>query len=101
LLQMSRQVLLIKTEKTRMKLALADMSEVALVGDDKANFILFRTAKKHALMAHLISSGILIRDQSKQLNLENCLRITIGNPLQNKQLLAEIASFFAQQEQTT
>ncbi len=100
LLQMSQQVLAIKAEKTRMKHALAEIKEVALVGDDKANFILFRTAKKQALMAYLVSNGILLRDQSKQLNLEHCLRITIGNPQQNEQLLAEIASFFAQQEQT-
>ena len=100
LLQMSRQVLAIKAEKASMKQALTAMPQVELVGDDKANFILFRSAKKQALMDHLVSHGILIRDQSKQLNLEHCLRITIGTPQQNEQLLAEITSFFAQQEQT-
>lgn len=100
LLQMAQQVVAIKAEKARMKQSLEEMNEVELVGDDKANFILFRTAKKQALMDHLVSNGILIRDQSKQLNLDHCLRITIGSPQQNEQLLAEIASFFAQQEQT-
>jgi histidinol-phosphate aminotransferase len=100
LLQMSQQVLAIKAEKAKLKQALAEMAEIELVGDDKANFILFRSVQKQALMAYLVDNGILIRDQSKQLNLDNCLRITIGNPQQNEQLLAEIASFFAQQEQT-
>ena len=100
LLKMSQQVLEIKAQKAKMKLALEDINEIVLVGDDKANFILFRSTKKQALMDHLVANGLLIRDQSKQLNLEHCLRITIGNPQQNEQLLAAIASFFAQQEKS-
>ena len=96
--QMSQQVLAIKSEKVKIKQSLEQLEGIELVGDDKANFVLFRYSKKQALMDYLVSNGILIRDQSKQLNLENCLRITIGNTLQNEQLLANIASFFALQE---
>ena len=51
-------------------------------------------------MAHLVANGILIRDQSKQVNLDNCLRITVGSPEQNKQLLSEISRFFTLQTST-
>jgi histidinol-phosphate aminotransferase len=98
--QMSQQVLAIKSEKDKIRQSLEQREGIELVGDDKANFVLFRYSKKQALMDYLVSNGILIRDQSKQLNLENCLRITIGNTQQNEQLLANIASFFAQQEQS-
>ena len=98
--QMNQQVINIKAERSNIKQKLAQIADIELVGDDKANFVLFRHQQKQALMDYLVSNGILIRDQSKQLNLENCLRITIGNTQQNEQLLANIASFFAQQEKT-
>ena len=44
-----------------------------------ANFVLFRTPLKTEIFDGLKAQGILIRDQSKQLQLENCLRISIGS----------------------
>lgn len=44
-----------------------------------ANFVLFRTSLKQEIFDALIANNILIRDQSKQLQLENCLRVTIGS----------------------
>jgi len=47
-----------------------------------ANFVLFRTVdltNKHFIFNCLEQQGILIRDQSKQLQLSNCLRISIGD----------------------
>jgi len=47
-----------------------------------ANFVLFRTVdltNKHFIFNCLEQQGILIRDQSKQLQLGNCLRISIGS----------------------
>lgn len=93
----SQQVQLINGQKALLKKALMAIAQVALVGNDKANFILFRTAHKQGLMDHLVRQGILIRDQSKQVNLENCLRITVGSEQQNKQLLSEISRFFTNQ----
>jgi histidinol-phosphate aminotransferase len=47
-----------------------------------ANFVLFKTTdstSKHFIFNCLEQQGILIRDQSKQLQLSNCLRISIGS----------------------
>ncbi|MEW6981843.1 histidinol-phosphate transaminase [Colwelliaceae bacterium 6471] len=44
-----------------------------------ANFVLFSTQKKDLIFNALAQQGILIRDQSKQLQLDNCLRISIGS----------------------
>ena len=95
---MRDQVGVLQQEKHRLKARLCNFPDVALIGDDKANFVLFRHPQKQALMDHLVAQGILIRDQSKQLNLDNCLRITVGNAGQNDRLLDQMASFFAQQE---
>ncbi len=95
---MHKQLTIIENQKRLIVNRLQKINSVSLVGDDKANFVLFKTPFKQALMDHLVSKGILIRDQSKQLNLENCLRITVGNEQQNKRLLSEIESFLAKQD---
>lgn len=54
-----------------------------------ANFILFRcisAEEKTRLFDTLVAKNILIRDQSKQLQLENCLRISIGSEEEITQL---------------
>ena len=44
-----------------------------------ANFILFQCKNKDIVFNVLQAQGILIRDQSKQPQLDNCLRISIGS----------------------
>jgi histidinol-phosphate aminotransferase len=96
--QMAEQVEYLRQQKQSVKQKLSQFSELELVGDDKANFILFRHPQKQALMDFLVANAVLIRDQSKQVNLDNCLRITLGTQQQNDKLLALMASFFKQQE---
>lgn len=98
--QMNSQVDYLQQQKHWVKQQLAQLPDVQLVGDDKANFILFRHPQKQALMDFLVANSVLIRDQSKQVNLDNCLRITLGTEQQNQKLLALMASFFTQQEKT-
>jgi histidinol-phosphate aminotransferase len=93
---MASQVQAIKIEKDNLKQQLGKFTSIELVGDDKANFILFRCAQKQALMDKLVSHKMYIRDQSKQRNLQNCLRITIGSAEQNTHLLALISQFYQQ-----
>lgn len=47
-------------------------------------------------MEYLVSQGMLIRDQSKQMNLQHCLRATVGNEEQNLRLRNLITEFFNQ-----
>lgn len=95
--RVQEQVSYLNNERSRLRDALASCPGIELVGDVKANFILFRFAQSQALMAYLVSEGMLIRDQSKQLNLNQCLRATVGNADQNDRLLSLIDAFIAQQ----
>jgi histidinol-phosphate aminotransferase len=55
-----------------------------------ANFILFRCInlqEKERIFDTLVEKNILIRDQSKQIQLENCLRISIGSEQEITQLI--------------
>ncbi len=93
---MQQQVEFLREQKLAMKEQLVAIGDITLVGDDKANFILFRTKAKTALMQYLVENNVLIRDQSKQLNLENCLRITLGDRAENAKLIDLISHFFEQ-----
>lgn len=100
LMQMAEQVDYLQQQKAWVKQQLSQYPALELVGDDKANFILFRHPQKQALMDFLVANSVLIRDQSKQVNLNNCLRITLGNQQQNEKLLSLMTSFFTQQEKS-
>lgn len=91
---MTSQVEYLQGEQNWLKEQLTQFPDLSLVGGQFANFLLYRTANKQATMDHLVANGMLIRDQSKQLFLENCLRITIGNREENQQLLTLIAQFY-------
>ncbi len=65
-----------------------------------ANFILFKTVDsqtKSFIFSCLEQQGILIRDQSKQIQLENCLRISIGSEQELSILKQTIAQAIATQ----
>lgn len=98
--QMTEQVEYLQQQLQVVKQQLSQFPDIELVGDDKANFILFRHPQKQRLMDFLVANSVLIRDQSKQINLHNCLRITLGTEQQNEKLLALVASFFNQQEKS-
>lgn len=54
----------------------------------QTNFLLFRTPVPAAqLFERLLDRGVLVRDVSTQPLLENCLRVTIGNPEENRRFL--------------
>ncbi|TLU61187.1 histidinol-phosphate transaminase [Thalassotalea litorea] len=57
-------------------------SWVSDVFSSKANFVLFRITSKaicETFFRYMSSNGVLIRNQSKQLALANCLRVSIGS----------------------
>jgi len=67
------------------------------VFETDANFILFRTKNettKTFIFKQLEQKNILIRDQSKQLHLDNCLRISIGSEEEINTLTQTISNAF-------
>lgn len=91
---MQSQVSYLQEEQTWLATQLANVPDMTLVGHQFANFLLYRTGQKQNLMDFLVSNGMLIRDQSKQLYLENCLRITVGNREENQKVVTLIQQFY-------
>jgi len=52
-----------------------------------ANFILFRTQNAVAVFRRLLKQGVLVRNVSDQGRLQNCLRVTVGSPTENRAFL--------------
>jgi histidinol-phosphate aminotransferase len=94
LARLHQQVDYLQTQKKVLVERIATLPQLSVVGGLHANFILVRAKNKQGLMDYLVSQGMLIRDQSKQQQLDNCLRISIGNEQQNERLLALIAQFY-------
>ncbi len=58
-----------------------------------ANFVLVKTTDAKGIYNHLVNHKIIIRDRSKVALCEGCLRITVGTPEENQQLISILQSF--------
>lgn len=58
-----------------------------------ANFILVKTTDAKAIYSFLVERGIIVRDRSRVILCEGCLRITIGTPQENKLLIETLKDF--------
>lgn len=65
------------------------------VAESATNFILIRLQNAEQLMAAAAEQGILLRNQSAQKGLHNCVRISIGSAEENQQLLTFLNHFFS------
>ncbi len=92
---MREQVSYLMDEQARVRQHLSNKSEFTLIGGTGANFVLFQYTYRTQLMQYLIDNGMLIRDQSKQLGLTDCLRMSIGSHEQNDRFLSLIDNYLA------
>ncbi len=93
--QMKSQLDDILVQKQIIKEALDKLDYVYEQIPSASNFILFRTEHKQALFKTLVEAGILIRDYSKQVLLDNSLRISVGSAQETQALLAVMNAFKA------
>lgn len=67
--------------------ALNKLPFVVKVYPSEANFILIKTTDANGIYNKLLDQKIVIRNRTKEQLCDNCLRITIGTPKENKLLL--------------
>lgn len=72
---------------------LEELPFVDRVFPSDANFILVKTENASAIYDYLTSKGIVVRNRSKVELCEGCLRITIGTPEENKQLVSVLKEY--------
>ena len=77
----------LREERERVAEALMNMSGIERVWPSEANFLLVRASAPAQIVAAARRGGFLIRDFSWDKFTRDCLRITIGSPVQNERLL--------------
>ena len=86
----SSEVALIMSERTRLAEELAKLPRVSKVWPSDANFLLVEVDDARGLYGELLDAQVIVRDRSKVLNCGGCLRITVGTPEENDRVLAVI-----------
>jgi len=87
----SREVRLITCERQRVRTRLEGLRGVFEVFPSDANFILFRCRDAGGVCEELLRRQIVVRDRSRVPGLDDCIRLTIGNPEENDTVLRELA----------
>lgn len=77
----------IKSERSRVAAELTKLPLVKDVFPSEANFLLVRIEGAAEIYHELVGSMIVVRDRSQVVRCSDCLRITIGTPEENDQLL--------------
>lgn len=83
-------VKMIKTEREILRGELSKLKIVEKVYPSDANFLLTKVKDAKATYNRLVAKGIITRDRSNIVLCDNCLRITVGTPAENKSLLNEL-----------
>ncbi|MDH5381154.1 MAG: histidinol-phosphate transaminase [Cyclobacteriaceae bacterium] len=87
------QVKEILSEKNKLISALEKNSRVMKIYPSSANFLLVKFNEAKRLYHYMIEHKMMIRDRTHEAHCENCLRITIGTPEENKQFLNLLENF--------
>jgi histidinol-phosphate aminotransferase len=75
------------TEREKLKNELLNLSNIEAVFPSEANFLLVKMKEARNIYEQLCDKGIIVRDRSKVILCEDCLRITIGTESENKILI--------------
>lgn len=86
-----RRVKLLQSERERLAIAFGALPGITRVWPSDANFLLLETPDPKRFVAAAKAGGVLIRDFSWDPYLPSCIRITVGNPDQNNQLLQAVS----------
>ena len=97
---MQRRVAEIKASRESLIESLRDLPLVEKVFPSESNYILVRFIDGKKVFKALWDQGIILRDQSSQPGLANCLRITIGTQIENTRVIEAIAAISENQQST-
>ena len=78
---------IILDERNKLIDSLNELSFIIKVYPSDSNFILIKVDDADLRYKQLIEKGIVLRNRSKELLCDNCLRITIGTPYENELLI--------------
>lgn len=87
----TQNIQLLQEEKQKMIAQLSELSNIREIYPSNANFLLIKVNDANTLYKYLISKNIIIRNRNSVI--KNCLRISIGTPIENELLIQELKRF--------
>ena len=75
------------SEREKLKTELLNIPDTEIVYPSDANFLLLKIKDARKIYEQLCTEGIIVRDRSKVVLCDDCLRITIGTPDENLKLI--------------
>ncbi|MCP4439579.1 MAG: histidinol-phosphate aminotransferase family protein [Aureispira sp.] len=78
-------------ERDRMVDVLSQLKFVESVRPSDANFLLVETERSELVLEYLRKEHIVVYDASKLTNCQNCVRITVGKPQDNDEILQALS----------
>jgi histidinol-phosphate aminotransferase len=90
---MKKKIDIIIAERQKLITQLSTFNFVQQVYSSEANFLLVKTDDAGGLYKFLLQNEIVVRDRSKVLHCEGCLRITVGAPEENQKLINTLHQF--------
>lgn len=85
--KLAQRVALLKSERDLLGQSLRTLPAVEQVYPSQGNFLLARFKDKAQLLLQARERGIVLRDRSGEAGLEGCVRITVGSPAENQEVL--------------
>ena len=86
-------VKIILTERAVLIESLQKISLVQHIYPTDANFVLVKVDNANAVYQYLVTKSIIVRNRNTVSLCNDCLRITVGTPEENKNLLEEIKNY--------
>jgi histidinol-phosphate aminotransferase len=77
-------------EREKLENSLKQLSFIQEIFPSDANFLLVKMKEPVSTYNYLVEKGIIVRDRSKITLCEGCLRITVGTPEQNIELISAL-----------
>jgi len=77
-------------ERGKLAEELKKLSFVQKVYPSNANFLLVKMEGAREKFEYMMNKGVIVRDRSKVALCEGCLRITVGSPEENKELIERL-----------
>ncbi|MCD6441029.1 MAG: histidinol-phosphate transaminase [Candidatus Marinimicrobia bacterium] len=88
-----KMVAQILAERRKLAARLEQLSIVEKVYPSEANFLLVKFENARTIFNYLIDKQIIVRDRSRVVLCDNCLRITVGASNENDELLQQLMTY--------
>lgn len=86
-------IVAILEERSKLRNQLSGLGFVKVIYPSAANFLLLKVDQADLIYEYLVEQGIVIRNRSKVVLCDNCLRITVGTKAENQVLLKFLEAY--------